>query len=420
MKPTRASNRDFYIPLPAEIFSDFCQRLTPTVWSVLSTIYRQVNFETGFWHGSAAKVAAAWGGQLAKRTIQRALDRLNELGYIKSFHVPGRRGNYEVAIDGYAIRFGPLDGQSLDAANTTDPNHPVYAKRGNFVSLRNRSTCHRGDEVEPQRQVADTGSRNPNDEKGSEGIPQRQVRQKKADKTTKNSQRVAEKEGGSGTYVARIPEVQQQQQQHDGDGLGKENPNTAAQEKAFLVEVYQVLDSHGASHEATLDHQKKALALAAEHGPQVFLRALECWLGEAGQTWQKKDRRYPLAHFVTSGQFEYYVRRVKDLAEQSDRAEVAAERQQKEADVARRRQIIKEELIREEDAVGREFADWQAKHGTPDGFIPSDAVAFERYVLRERLVQWTPESGDSWAALDAQRRAVIGAAIEARLSETRG
>ena len=159
--------------------------------------------------------------------------------------------------------------------------------------------------------------------------------------------------------------------------------------------------------------------MAAQHGPQVFLRALECWLGEAGQTWQKKDRRYPLAHFVTSGQFEYYVRRVKDLAEQSGRAEVAAERQQKEADVARRRQTIKEELIREEDAVGREFTDWQSKHGAADGFIPSNAVAFERYLLRERLLQWTEASPRLLGQARCSEACCFGAAIDARLSERR-
>lgn len=76
------------------------------------------------------------------------------------------------------------------------------------------------------------------------------------------------------------------------------------------------------------------------------------------------------------------------------------------------------QLIRDEDAVGREFADWQAESGTPDRFIPSNADAFERYLLRERLMQWTQESEDSWAALDAQRRAIVGAAIEARLLES--
>ena len=114
-----------------------------SVVRAVNHLYRQGDFRDRLLAWQCGQGGRSLGGQLAKRTIQRALDRLNDLGYIKSFHVPGRRGNYEVAIDGYAIRFGPLDGQSLDAANTTDPNHPVYVKRGNFVSLRNQSSCHR-------------------------------------------------------------------------------------------------------------------------------------------------------------------------------------------------------------------------------------------------------------------------------------
>jgi len=156
--------------------------------------------------------------------------------------------------------------------------------------------------------------------------------------------------------------------------------------------------------------------LSAE-GQQVFLQALDCWLTEDGANCQRTARRYPLAHFVTSGKFEYYIPRVQELAEQSSRAAVEVERQRGDAEIARRRQAIKEQLLREEDVVGVEFADWQSKSGSADGFVPSDAPAFERYVARERLQQWTAESGESLADLDSQRRSVIGAAIEARLAE---
>jgi hypothetical protein len=68
--------------------------------------------------------------------------------------------------------------------------------------------------------------------------------------------------------------------------------------------------------------------------------------------------------------------------------------------------------------AGGEFADWQAKNETPDGLI-RHSDAFGWYVLRERLRKWMQESGDSWAALDAQWRAVIGAAVRSRGGITR-
>jgi hypothetical protein len=227
MKTTSASSRNLFIPIPGDVFADFDGRLTPTAWSVLSVIYRQVDFETGLWNGSAAKVAAAWGGQLEERTIQRAIKRLHDLGYIKSFHRRGHRHNYRVAIEGYIIRFGPLAGHDLDAANTTNPDRPVYVKRGSLLSVTNSQTCRCEDEDDPQRQVTDSGSRNSSQDAGLEEIPQRHERQKDLQKTAENGLPVGDKSDDRGAVVSCIPEVPEQQQQHDDGGSKRKNPNLA-------------------------------------------------------------------------------------------------------------------------------------------------------------------------------------------------
>ena len=101
-------------------------RMTPTMMNVYVVVLGQADYGTGFWKGSAAKVFAAWGAQLSLRTIQRALEALCQEGYLKSFHTPGQRHNYPVAINKYLIKFGKHKGYWLNASATTVPENPVY------------------------------------------------------------------------------------------------------------------------------------------------------------------------------------------------------------------------------------------------------------------------------------------------------
>jgi len=101
-------------------------RVTPTMMNVYVIVLWQADYETGFWKGSAAKIFAAWGGQLSLRTIQRALEALCREGYLKSFHQPGQRHNYPVAINKYLIKSGKHKGYWLNASDTTVPECPVY------------------------------------------------------------------------------------------------------------------------------------------------------------------------------------------------------------------------------------------------------------------------------------------------------
>ena len=380
MKPASVSNPNFFVGFPGRLYTAFNQELTPAAWCVLSLIYFQADFETGFWKGSADKIVAGWSGKLGgRRTVQRVLNLLRKSGYIKSFHAAGHRGNYLVAIEGYVVRFGPRKWQVLDAAQTTSPDHPVYTESkgqdGQNVTLINQKTCRRETD------------RNPKQDAGLVG---------------RDEKRDADKEGGGGHNVSHIPEVPEQHQHHGGGDDGQ-----------FLTEVYGVLDSHGASSTANLNPQKQALALAAKFGQQTFLRALSLWLTEEGSHWQKKDRRHGLAHFVSPGKCDHYVGRLNGHAATA----VDGQRKQQEADATRKRQAVKDELIREEDIAGREFAAWETRQGTADGFVPTDPDAFERYAARQRVKDWTQDSGESWGDLDTQRQAGLAAAIDARMAE---
>jgi hypothetical protein len=410
MRPAPASK--LFIPMPADVYGDLGDGLTPTRWCVLSTIYRQVDFETGLWKGSADKIVAAWQGSFEKRTVQRTLEDLHDLGYIKSFRVHGRHGNYPVAIEGYQVRFGPHSGHALNAKNTTNPAHPVY-ELCNFVSPKKSESCHRGDESDPRCHVGNEGTRNSNQSKTLEANPQCHATPKATGKSAGKRKRVTEESGVRGNFVSPVPDSPEQQQHTAGGDEGENNP--ANPDTEFLVEVYRTLDRHGASHEANRDHQKKAVALAAEHGPQVFLQALDHWLVEDGAKWQKKDKRWALGHFVISGKCELYINRARLAPAQNAQAAAEAQRKHDDDELERKRQAIKADLTREEDAARDEFADWQAKHGTADGFVPSDRVAFERYVLRERVQRAANGGGESWAALSKERDSLISAAIVARL-----
>jgi len=105
-------------------------RMTPTMMNVHVIVLGQADYETGFWKGSAAKIFSAWGGQLSLRTIQRALEALYGGGYLKSFHKPGQRHNYPVAINKYLIKTGKHKGYWLNASATTVPQNAVYELAG--------------------------------------------------------------------------------------------------------------------------------------------------------------------------------------------------------------------------------------------------------------------------------------------------
>lgn len=75
---------------------------------------------------SAAAIAGVCSAQYTgERAIRRSLERLERIGFIKRWQAPGRRGNYPILINRFAVR--DLSGTEflVNAENTADWNHPV-------------------------------------------------------------------------------------------------------------------------------------------------------------------------------------------------------------------------------------------------------------------------------------------------------
>jgi hypothetical protein len=90
------------------------------------TIHLQANFQTGVWRGSAPRLLAAAPRGTDLRQVQRALQNLAKVGFLRSFHVRGQRGNFAVLINRYDVKLGALKGRRLIAAKSDDWRHPFY------------------------------------------------------------------------------------------------------------------------------------------------------------------------------------------------------------------------------------------------------------------------------------------------------
>jgi hypothetical protein len=94
--------------------------------SVYLIILMQVDFETGVWTDSAARLLASAPRGASLRDMQRALELLEKIGFIRIFHRHGQRGNYRALINKYEPKTGALTGKRLNAAKSDDWRHPVY------------------------------------------------------------------------------------------------------------------------------------------------------------------------------------------------------------------------------------------------------------------------------------------------------
>lgn len=107
-------------------------------------IHLQCDYRTGLWWGSASRLMAAAPGDSSLRSVQRALQQLQERRYIRTFRTQTARGNYPVLIDKYEPHNGPHKGYRLDAWATPDPEHLVWVGvsqgDGEGVNQRAKST----------------------------------------------------------------------------------------------------------------------------------------------------------------------------------------------------------------------------------------------------------------------------------------
>ncbi|HXN23343.1 MAG TPA: hypothetical protein VOA41_11440 [Candidatus Dormibacteraeota bacterium] len=89
-------------------------------------IHIQADYRTGIWRGSAPRILATAPRGASLRQIQRVLEHLEELGYLKSFRVHGARGNTPYLIDKFTVRSGALKGYRVNAAKSESWQRPFY------------------------------------------------------------------------------------------------------------------------------------------------------------------------------------------------------------------------------------------------------------------------------------------------------
>lgn len=78
------------------------------------------DFSTGLQKNSAPHIYYSMGQRSTIRCIQRALENLEKLGFIKRFRIPGKKKDYHLLVDKYEVTCGVLTGSRVNAAATTD------------------------------------------------------------------------------------------------------------------------------------------------------------------------------------------------------------------------------------------------------------------------------------------------------------
>jgi hypothetical protein len=85
---------------------------------------------------SAVAIHATCPSQISERAIQRSLEHLEDIGWIRRWNVRGKRGNYPVLVCRASVH--DLSGNELrvDGTKTTDWRNPVLVSVGDLSSLR--------------------------------------------------------------------------------------------------------------------------------------------------------------------------------------------------------------------------------------------------------------------------------------------
>ena len=82
-------------------------------------------FPPGIWHGSATAILAQCPcGEISERTVRRSLHHLEEIGFIKRWQTPGKRGNYPILVNRFSVRDVSGSEYYISAEKTTDWRHP--------------------------------------------------------------------------------------------------------------------------------------------------------------------------------------------------------------------------------------------------------------------------------------------------------
>lgn len=289
--------------------------VTPAMLSVYAIILWQADYETGFWKGSAPKLQAAWCGNLSLRNIQRALEALGDQGYVKSFHTPGQRHNYLVAINKYLIKSGKYKGYWLNASDTTVPERPVY-------ELADGETTT--DLSDPTSTDCDTTATSTAPNEGgvlarildTRGIESRNNNNLADAADDSLAVKPTAKAKPTATTTANATAL-------TGKATAKPTPKTKG--TALLSALRESYDVYGPLN-LTNAHKEAALEMAEECGQEVFLAAFDLWVrSEPSQTFnatvkdgaragEKEPIRWPLHKFINEGYALKYIELARPYA----------------------------------------------------------------------------------------------------------
>lgn len=105
-------------------------KLSPSTLGVYTMLHLVADYKTGIWIGSAVKLQMLYFSTVDMRTLQRIIEHLEQIHFIRCFRVRGKKGNYPILIHKYVVADAPMIGKRLDAWKTTDWQHPHYDRIG--------------------------------------------------------------------------------------------------------------------------------------------------------------------------------------------------------------------------------------------------------------------------------------------------
>jgi hypothetical protein len=113
------------------------------------------DYRTGVAFGSAEKVRALCPRDTSLRTVQRSLDRLEKIGWIKRFRTPGARGNYPILVGKYFVTDASLTWFSVSLEKTDDWRDVQFDVVTDETFLRYSAVTDRRTELTPLKEYRD-------------------------------------------------------------------------------------------------------------------------------------------------------------------------------------------------------------------------------------------------------------------------
>lgn len=91
---------------------------------------------------SARAIHATCPSQISERAVQRSLEHLRKIGWIKTWGIRGKRGNYPVLVCRGSVHDLSGNEYRVNAQGTTDWRHPAYVAVDDLSSLPSKADAN--------------------------------------------------------------------------------------------------------------------------------------------------------------------------------------------------------------------------------------------------------------------------------------